>query len=100
MLPEKPLVYAQIEALIHHFKLITEGIQVPAGEVYVAHEAPNGELGFYLVSDGSGRPYKLHVRAPSFVHMGGMHTLLENHLVSDIVPTFGSMNMVGGECDR
>jgi NADH-quinone oxidoreductase subunit D len=100
MLPEKQLVYKQIEALIHHFKLVTEGIQVPAGEVYVAHEAPNGELGFYLVSDGSGRPAKLHVRAPSFVHMGGMHTLLQGYDVSDIVPTFGSMNMVGGECDR
>jgi len=100
VLPEKQLVYTQIEALIHHFKLINEGIQVPAGEVYVAHEAPNGELGFYLVSDGSGRPYKLHVRAPSFVHMGGMHKLLEGYQVADIVPTFGSMNMVGGECDR
>ncbi len=100
VLPEKQLVYKQIEALIHHFKLVTEGIQVPAGEVYVAHEAPNGELGFYLVSDGSGRPAKLHVRAPSFVHMGGMHTLLEGYDVSDIVPTFGSMNMIGGECDR
>lgn len=100
VLPEKPLVYTQIEALIHHFKLVTEGILVPAGEVYVAHEAPNGELGFYLVADGSGRPYRLHVRAPSFVHMGGMHTLLEGHQLSDIVPTFGSMNMIGGECDR
>jgi NADH-quinone oxidoreductase subunit D len=100
VLPEKPLVYGEIESLIHHFKLVIDGIRVPAGEVYVSHEAPNGELGFYLVSDGSGRPYKLHVRAPSFVHVGGMHTLLEGHLVSDIVPTFGSMNMVGGECDR
>ncbi|HEY2190153.1 MAG TPA: NADH dehydrogenase (quinone) subunit D [Caldimonas sp.] len=100
VLPEKPLVYGEIESLIYHFKLVIDGIRVPAGEVYVSHEAPNGELGFYLVSDGSGRPYKLHVRAPSFVHVGGMHTLLEGHLVSDIVPTFGSMNMVGGECDR
>jgi NADH-quinone oxidoreductase subunit D len=100
VLPEKQLVYAQIEALVHHFKLVTEGVQVPAGEIYVAHESPNGELGFYLISDGSGRPYKLHVRAPSFVHMGGMHTLLEGHEVADIVPTFGSMNMIGGECDR
>jgi len=73
---------------------------VPPGEVYSAHEAPNGELGFYLVSDGTGRPWKLHVRGPSFVHMGGMHTLLEGYQVSDIVPTFGSINMVGGECDR
>jgi NADH-quinone oxidoreductase subunit D len=100
MLPEKQLVYKQIEALIHHFKLVTEGVQVPAGEVYVAHEVPNGELGFYLVSDGSGRPAKLHVRAPSFVHVGGAHTLLEGYDVSDIVPTFGSINMIGGECDR
>ncbi len=100
VLPEKQLVYKQIEALIHHFKLISDGIQVPAGEAYVSHESPNGELGFYLVSDGSGRPYKLHVRAPSFVHIGGMHTLLQGYQVSDIVPTFGSMNMIGGECDR
>ena len=100
VLPEKDLVYTQIESLIHHFKLVLEGVQVPAGEVYTAHEAPNGELGFYLISDGTGRPYKLHVRAPSFVHMGGMHTLLEGYQVSDIVPTFGSINMVGGECDR
>jgi NADH-quinone oxidoreductase subunit D len=100
VLPAKELVYHQIESLIHHFKLVTEGVRVPPGEVYSAHEAPNGELGFYLVSDGTGRPYKLHVRAPSFVHMGGMHTLLEGYQVADIVPTFGSMNMVGGECDR
>lgn len=100
VLPEKQLVYSQIEALIHHFKLVSEGIQVRAGEVYVSHEAPNGELGFYLVSDGSGRPYKLHVRSPSFVHIGGMHTLLEGYQISDIVPTFGSVNMIGGECDR
>jgi NADH-quinone oxidoreductase subunit D len=99
-LPEKQLVYTQIESLIHHFKLVSEGIQVPAGEIYTSHEAPNGELGFYLNSDGSGRPYKLHVRSPSFSHMGGMHTLLQGYQVSDIVPTFGSMNMIGGECDR
>jgi NADH-quinone oxidoreductase subunit D len=100
VLPEKPLVYSEIESLIHHFKLVTEGVQVPAGEVYVAHESPNGELGFYLVSDGSGRPYKLHVRAPSFIHVGGMHTMLEGYEVADVVPTFGSINMIGGECDR
>ncbi|HEY6922523.1 MAG TPA: NADH-quinone oxidoreductase subunit D, partial [Steroidobacteraceae bacterium] len=99
-LPEKELVYTQIEALIHHFKLVVEGIRVPPGEVYAAHESPNGELGFYVVSDGSAQPYKLHVRAPSFIHMGGMHTLLEGYQIADVVPTFGSMNMVGGECDR
>jgi len=100
MLPKKELVYNQIESLIHHFKLVIDGIQVPAGEIYVAHESPNGELGFYLISDGSGRPYKLHVRAPSFVHVGGLHTLIEGGQLADIVPTFGSINMIGGECDR
>jgi NADH-quinone oxidoreductase subunit D len=99
-LPEKRLVYSEIESLIDHFKLIMEGPQVPAGEIYVAHEAPNGELGFYAVSDGKGTPYKLHVRAPSFVHMGGMHRLLEGYQLADVIPTFGSMNMIGGECDR
>ncbi|MFO1304665.1 MAG: NADH dehydrogenase (quinone) subunit D [Burkholderiales bacterium] len=98
--PDKALVYREIESLINHFKLVTDGPQVPAGEVYVAHEAPNGELGFYLVSDGTGTPYKVHVRSPSFVHMGGLHKLLENYQLADIIPTFGSVNMIGGECDR
>jgi NADH-quinone oxidoreductase subunit D len=98
--PDKKLVYTEIESLINHFKLVMDGPVVPAGEVYVAHESPNGELGFYLVSDGSGTPYKLHVRAPSFVHMGGLHLLLENYQLADIIPTFGSVNMIGGECDR
>jgi len=99
--PDKERIYAsELEAMVTHFKLVMEGIRVPAGEIYVSHEAPNGELGFYLVSDGGVRPYKLHVRSPSFVHMGGMHTLLEGYQVADVVPTFGSMNMIGGECDR
>ena len=100
MLPEKQAVYTQIEALINHFKLIMEGPQVPAGEIYVAHEGANGELGFYLVSDGGGRPYKMHVRAPSFVHLGGAHLMLDGGQLADIVPTFGQINMIGGECDR
>jgi len=100
VLPEKERVYVETESVINHFKIIMEGIQVPAGEVYLSHEAPNGELGFYLVSDGSGRPYKLHVRGPSFLHMGGMHTLLEGYQLADVIATFGSMNMIGGECDR
>jgi NADH-quinone oxidoreductase subunit D len=99
-LPEKHLVYTEIESLINHFKLIMDGPDVPPGEVYTAHEAPNGELGFYLVSAGGGTPYKLHVRSPSFVHMGGLHRLLEGYQLADIVPTFGSINMIGGECDR
>jgi NADH-quinone oxidoreductase subunit D len=100
VLPPKPLVYGEIESLINHFKLIMDGPQVPAGDVYVAHEGANGELGFYLVSMGSGTPYKVHCRAPSFIHMGGAHLMLEGYQLADIVPTFGSINMIGGECDR
>ena len=99
-LPPKPLVYGEIESLINHFKLIVDGPLVPAGEIYHAHEAPNGELGFYLVSNGAGMPYKLHCRSPSFVHMGGLARLLEGYQLADIIPTFGSVNMIGGECDR
>jgi NADH-quinone oxidoreductase subunit D len=98
--PNKPLVYGEIESLINHFKLVMEGPQVPAGEIYLAHEAPNGELGFYLVSDGSGTPWRVHVRAPSFVHMGGLHKMLEGYQLADLVATFGTVNMIGGECDR
>jgi NADH-quinone oxidoreductase subunit D len=98
--PAKPLVYGEIESLINHFKLVLDGPDVPAGEVYVAHESPNGELGFYLVSTGGGVPYKVHCRAPSFVHMGAAHRMLNGGQLADIVPTFGSINMIGGECDR
>lgn len=98
--PDKPLVYTEIESLINHFKLVMDGPVVPAGDAYCAHESPNGELGFYLVSTGSGVPHKVHCRAPSFVHMGGAHLMLNGGQLADIVPTFGSINMIGGECDR
>jgi NADH-quinone oxidoreductase subunit D len=98
--PDKDAVYTQIEALINHFKLVMEGPQVPAGEVYSAHEGANGELGFYIVSVGGGVPWKVHCRSPSFVHMGGVHKMLDGYQLADIVPTFGSVNMIGGECDR
>ena len=98
--PDKALVYREIESLINHFKLVIDGPVVPAGEAYSAHESPNGELGFYLVSTGLGVPYKVHCRAPSFVHMGGAHLMLDGGQLADIVPTFGSINMIGGECDR
>jgi NADH-quinone oxidoreductase subunit D len=98
--PEKRLVYTEIESLINHFKLVMEGPQVPPGEVYSAHEGANGELGFYLVSVGGGVPWKVHCRSPSFVHMGGVHRMLDGYQLADIVPTFGSVNMIGGECDR
>ncbi|MGV3710023.1 MAG: NADH dehydrogenase (quinone) subunit D [Gemmatimonas sp.] len=98
--PPKQLVYNEIESLINHFKLVMEGPSVPAGDIYVAHEAPNGELGFYIVSVGGGVPYKVHVRSPSFVHMGGVHKMLNGHQLADVITTFGSVNMIGGECDR
>ena len=98
--PEKRLVYTEIESLINHFKLVMEGPQVPPGEVYSAHEGANGELGFYVVSVGGGVPWKVHCRSPSFVHMGGVHRMLDGYQLADIVPTFGSVNMIGGECDR
>jgi NADH-quinone oxidoreductase subunit D len=100
VLPPKHLVYTEIESLINHFKLIMDGPDVPAGDVYSAHEASNGELGFYLVSTGKGVPHKVHVRSPSFVHIGGVHLMLDGGQLADIIPTFGSVNMIGGECDR
>jgi NADH-quinone oxidoreductase subunit D len=100
VLPEKKLVYNEIESLINHFKLIMEGPQVPAGEVYSAQEGANGELGFYIVSNGGGMPYKVHCRAPSYVHMGGAHLMVEGGQLADIIPIFGQINMIGGECDR
>jgi NADH-quinone oxidoreductase subunit D len=98
--PDKKLVYSEIESLINHFKLVMDGPQVPPGEVYSAHEGANGELGFYIVSVGGGVPWKVHCRSPSFVHMGGVHRMLDGYQLADIVPTFGSVNMIGGECDR
>lgn len=98
--PDKGLVYREIESLINHFKLVIDGPRVPAGETYLAHEGANGELGFYIVSTGGGQPWRVHCRAPSFVHMGAAHLMLEGGQLADVVPTFGSVNMIGGECDR
>ena len=100
VLPEKEKVYGSIEGLMHHFKIIMEGIQVPAGETYFAVEGGNGELGFYIVSDGGGRPYRLRVRPPCFIAMGAFHEMVKGHMIADIIPTFGMINMIGGECDR
>jgi NADH-quinone oxidoreductase subunit D len=99
-LPPKAEAYNTIEGMINHFKLIIDGIKVPAGEVYGYTEAGNGELGFYIVSDGTGRPYKCRVRPPSFAIVQALGSMIQGQLISDIVPTFGMMNMIGGECDR
>lgn len=100
VLPDKQRVYTSIEGLMNHFKLIMEGAKVPRGEAYQAVEGGNGELGFYVVSDGSGRPYRVRVRPPCFFAMGALGDILKGYMVSDIIPTFGMVNMIGGECDR
>jgi len=86
--------------MISHFKLITDGIHPPKGEVYTSIEAPKGELGFYLVSDGSSRPYRLKIRPPSFVNLEALPKMVEGRLLSDVVATIGSLDIVLGEIDR
>ena len=102
VLPPKEDTYGNIEGLMHHFKLVMvgHGIRPPQGEVYAAVEGANGELGFYVVSDGSELPYRVRVRPPCFPIMGALPELIVGDLVADIVPTFGSVNMIGGELDR
>ena len=90
----------RIDSLIFHFKTVIEGIKPPPGEIYLAVEGANGELGFYLVSDGSGKPYKCRVRPPCFALTAAMSRLMKGRLIADIVPTFDMINMIGGECDR
>ena len=99
-LPEKRNTYNTIEAMIRHFKFIVDGIKVPAGEGYAFVEGGNGELGFFIVADGTGRPYKCYCRSPSFVHLSSAGKLIHGHLIADIVPIFGMINMIGGECDK
>ena len=99
-MPPKDEVYATIEGVMAHFKLIMEGVQVPAGEAYAYCEAANGELGFYVVSDGGGRPYKCHVRSPSFNLLAAIPQMITGGLIADLVPTFDSINMIGGEVEQ
>lgn len=99
-LPPKPEVYGTIEGVISHFKLVMEGVQVPAGEVYDATEAANGELGWYMVSDGSGRPYKVHVRAPGYPILSAVPHIIKGKLLADLIPTFDTINMIGGEVEQ
>ncbi len=100
ILPPKEEVYNTIEGTIQHFKIVMEGLKLPAGEVYAYTEAGNGELGFYLVSDGSGTPYRVRIRPPCFLVTGGLERVITGQMMADVVPCFGSLNMIGGECDR
>jgi len=98
--PPKYEISSNMEALIHHFKLYTEGYRPPAGEVYLRTESPKGELGYYLVSDGGPRPYRMHVRAPSFANLQALPTMIQGMLIADVVAAIGSIDIVLGEVDR
>ena len=98
--PKKKDLKNSMEALIHHFKLFTEGFRVPKGEIYTAVEAPKGEFGVYLISDGSNKPYKCMIRAPGFSHLQAMDYLLKGHMLADVPAVLGSLDIVFGEVDR
>jgi NADH-quinone oxidoreductase subunit D len=98
--PPRARIDESMEALIHHFKIFTEGFKVPEGEVYVSVESPRGELGCYLVSDGSSHPYRLHIRAPSFVNLQGLAPMMHHGLIADAVAVISSVDPVMGEVDR
>ncbi|MGN6159556.1 MAG: NADH-quinone oxidoreductase subunit D [Devosia sp.] len=98
--PKRAEMKQSMEALIHHFKLYTEGYKVPAGEVYAAVEAPKGEFGVYLVSDGTNRPYRCKIRAPGFAHLSAMDFMTRGHMLADVSAILGSLDIVFGEVDR
>jgi NADH-quinone oxidoreductase subunit D len=98
--PRRAVMKSSMEALIHHFKLYTEGFHVPAGEVYAAVEAPKGEFGVYLIADGTNRPYKCKIRPPSFAHLQAMDFMSRGHMLADIAAIIGSLDIVFGEVDR
>lgn len=98
--PRRNEMKESMEALIHHFKLYTEGVKVPAGEVYAAVEAPKGEFGVYLVADGSNKPYRCKIRAPGFAHLSAMDFLNRGHMLADVSAILGSLDIVFGEVDR
>ena len=98
--PRRAEMKESMEALIHHFKIFTEGYAVPPGATYTAIEAPKGEMGVYLVSDGTSRPYRCHIRAPGFPHLAALDKVGKNHMLADIVAIIGTMDIVFGEIDR
>lgn len=100
ILPPKDEVYNTIEGTIQHFKIVMEGLKLPAGEVYGFTEGGNGELGFFIVSDGSGTPWRVRIRPPCYYVTGGLERIITGQMMADVVPCFGSLNMIGGECDR
>jgi NADH-quinone oxidoreductase subunit D len=100
VLPVRESMKTSIEALIYHFKIVTEGFHPPVGEVYQAIESPRGELGFYMVSDGSPKPFRCHVRAPSFANLQALPKMIEGRLIADVVACIGTIDIILGEVDR
>jgi len=100
VLPDREKMKTQMEALIYHFKIITEGFTVPAGEVYQAVESPRGEMGYYVVSDGTAKPYRVHMRAPSYANLQVLAKMCEGRLIADVIAAIGSIDVVVGDIDR
>jgi NADH-quinone oxidoreductase subunit D len=100
VLPDREKMKTQMEALIYHFKIVTEGFTVPEGEVYMPIESPRGEMGYYVVSDGTAKPYRVHMRSPSFANLQSLRKMCEGNLIADVVAAIGSIDIVLGDCDR
>jgi NADH-quinone oxidoreductase subunit D len=100
VLPDRENMKTQMESLIYHFKIITEGFAVPEGEVYQAVESPRGEMGYYIVSDGTAKPYRVHMRSPSFANLQALPSMCEGRLIADVVAAIGSIDIVLGDVDR
>ncbi len=100
VLPNREDMKSSMEDLITHFKLVTDGYDVPAGEIYTSIEAPKGEFGMFLVADGSNRPYRCKIKAPGFLHLQGLNFMTQNHFVADVVTVLGTQDIVFGEVDR
>jgi NADH-quinone oxidoreductase subunit D len=98
--PARADMKRSMESLIHHFKLYTEGFRVPEGEIYAAVEAPKGEFGVYLVSDGTNKPYRAKIRAPGFLHLQSIDWMAKGHMLADVAAIIGTMDIVFGEVDR
>jgi NADH-quinone oxidoreductase subunit D len=98
--PPRAEMKTSMEALIHHFKLYSEGYHVPAGEVYVATESPKGEFGVYLVADGTNRPYRCKIRPTAFSHLQAMDFMMKGHMLADTTAVLSAIDVVFGECDR
>jgi NADH-quinone oxidoreductase subunit D len=100
VLPDREKMKTQMEALIHHFKIVTEGFTVPAGEVYQGIESPRGQMGYYVVSDGTAKPYRVHMRNPTFATLQALETMCKGRMLADVVAVVGSIDIVLGEIDR